>query len=101
MSETAILSGGRRPFTVALGRVASPPGRSDRRPAFYAPCVVSLRDRIPSTRPLWADFVIAVLVFWAVLLRFEYGGTSAVVLAAVVAVSVLMLLLARRWRRRM
>jgi O-antigen/teichoic acid export membrane protein len=63
--------------------------------------VVSLRDRIASTRPLWADFVIAALVFWVVLLPFEYGGTSAVILATVVAAGVLTLLLARRWRRRM
>jgi O-antigen/teichoic acid export membrane protein len=63
--------------------------------------VVSLRDRIPSARPLWADFVIAALVFSVVLLPFEYGGTSAVILAAVVAVGVLVLLLGRRWRRRM
>jgi O-antigen/teichoic acid export membrane protein len=60
--------------------------------------VVSLRDRIASTRPLWADFVIAALVFWVVLLPFEYGGMSAVILPTVVAAGVLTLLLARRWR---
>jgi hypothetical protein len=39
-------------------------------------------------------------VFWIVLLPLEYGGTSALVLAAVVATAVLVLLVARRWLRR-
>ena len=61
---------------------------------------MKIRPRIPPTRPLWADFVIAAFAFWVVLLPLEYGGTPAVILAAVVAVAVLLLLLARRWRRR-
>jgi hypothetical protein len=51
-------------------------------------------------RPLWADFVIAGLMFWAVLLPLEYGGGSAVTLAALVAGGALALLLAHRWLRR-
>jgi Flp pilus assembly protein TadB len=50
-------------------------------------------------RPLWADFLIAALVFCAVLLPLEYGGESAVVIAAVVAGVFLVLLLLRRLRR--
>jgi LPXTG-motif cell wall-anchored protein len=51
-------------------------------------------------RPLWADFLIAVLVFWAVLLPLEYGGGSAVTLAGVVACLALLLLLVARRRRK-
>jgi hypothetical protein len=51
-------------------------------------------------RPLWADFVIAGLLFWVVLLPLEYGGASAVILATVVASGALALLLAYRWWRR-
>jgi hypothetical protein len=52
-------------------------------------------------RPVWADFIIAALVFWVVLLPLEYGGDSAVWIASVVAGAFLVLLLLRRlWRRR-
>jgi hypothetical protein len=51
-------------------------------------------------RPLWADFVIAGLIFGAVLLPLEFGGGSAVIVAAVVAGGALALLLTYRWRRR-
>jgi hypothetical protein len=51
-------------------------------------------------RPLWADFFIGGLIFWAVLLPLEYAGGSAVILAAVVAAGALALLLTHRWRRR-
>jgi len=51
-------------------------------------------------RPLWADFLIAVLVFWVVLLPLQYGGGSAVVIAAVVAGTFLVVLLLRRLRRK-
>jgi len=51
-------------------------------------------------RPIWADLVIAVLAFLAVLLPLEYGGEPAVVIAAVVAGALLLLLLlSRLWRR--
>ena len=53
----------------------SPPG------PLRSHAAVSLLDRIPSTRPLWGDFVIAALVFCFVLLPLEYGGTSALMLA--------------------
>jgi hypothetical protein len=49
---------------------------------------------------LGVDVVIAALAFWVVLLPLEYGGRSAVILAAVVAGGVLFVLLAARWRRR-
>jgi len=51
-------------------------------------------------RALWADVLIAALVFWAVLLPLEYGGESAVVIAAIVAGATLVLLLVRRVARR-
>jgi hypothetical protein len=51
-------------------------------------------------RPVWADFVIAALMFWAALLPLEYGGVPAIILAVLLAAGVLALLLARRWRRR-
>jgi hypothetical protein len=52
-------------------------------------------------RPLWADFLIAALVFWVVLLPLEYGGESTVIIAAAVAgLSLVLLLLRRLWRRR-
>ena len=51
-------------------------------------------------RPLWADFVIAALIFWVVLLPLEYGGGSALILAALVAAGAFALLLVLRWRRR-
>jgi hypothetical protein len=69
-------------------------GRS-RQPAWASWLVI-----LSSVTPLWADFVIAGLVFLAVLLPLEYGGTSAVLLAAVVAGALLVLLLAHRWQRR-
>jgi hypothetical protein len=91
-----------------LGERVQGPGSHDEAMAFGSPpgplrshAAVFLRDRIPATRPLWADFVIAALVFWIVLLPLEYGGTPALVLAVVVASAVLVLLLAGRWRRRM
>jgi hypothetical protein len=51
-------------------------------------------------RPLWADFVVAALIFWAVLLPLEFAGGSAVIVAAVAAAGALGLLLMHRWRRR-
>jgi hypothetical protein len=50
-------------------------------------------------RPLRADFLVAALVFWTVLLPLEFGGWSALTLAGVVAGFVLSLLLAARRRR--
>jgi len=52
-------------------------------------------------RPLWADFVIAGLTWWAVLLPLEYGGSFAVVLASIASGTLLVALLgARAWRGR-
>ena len=50
-------------------------------------------------RPLWADFVIAALGFWVVLLPLEYGGAAALVLAFAVSGALLAGLLAARARR--
>ena len=51
-------------------------------------------------RPLWADFVIAALIFWAVLLPLEFAGGSAVIVAVVAAAgAVVLLLMYRRWWR--
>ena len=59
----------------------------------------TMKRRNP-VRPVWADFLIAALVFCAVLLPLEYGGDSAVVIAALVAAAFLLLLLLSRLRRR-
>jgi hypothetical protein len=50
-------------------------------------------------RPLWADFLIAALVWWAVLLPLEYGGAATLVIASIAAGAVLVALLGTRgWR---
>jgi hypothetical protein len=52
-------------------------------------------------RPRWADFVIAALAWWAVLLSTSFGGEYALVLASAVSGALLLSLLATRvWRRR-
>jgi hypothetical protein len=52
-------------------------------------------------RPLWADFVIAALAWWAVLLATSFGGGFALVLASAVSAALLVsLLTTRAWRSR-
>jgi hypothetical protein len=51
-------------------------------------------------RPLWADFVVAGLAWWAVLLVTSFSGSFALVLASFVAGVLLSSLLATRARRR-
>jgi len=56
--------------------------------------------RIGARETVWADFIIAALVFGFVLLPLEYGGDSAVWIASVVAGAFLLLLLLKRLARR-